>query len=112
MIATAETLFCWDLEKNTHFSASAPKTVIIKVLDCKNTKAAISCFADSEAIFVVVVLKSGEIRLYNLYLKLQKLELNKVLLSDEQNITSLATLKKNGRVFYGGATGNVNELKF
>jgi hypothetical protein len=32
---------------------------------------------------VVVVLKSGEIRLYNLYIKLQKLELNKVLLNGE-----------------------------
>jgi hypothetical protein len=68
MIATAEALFCWDLEKNTHFSTSAPKTVIIKVIDCKNSKAAISRFADPEAIFVIVVLKSGEIRLYNLYI--------------------------------------------
>ena len=68
MIATSSSLFCWDTDKNTTFSTSAQKTAIIKVIDCKNGKAPISRFADSECINLVVALKSGEIRLYNLYL--------------------------------------------
>ena len=112
MIATSTSLYCWDTDKNTTFSTSAQKTVLIKVIDCKNRKAPISSFADQECINLVVVLKSGEIRLYNLYFQQQKIELNKVLLNGDQTITCMESIKKNGRVFFGGISGKVNELQF
>ena len=112
MIATSSYLFCWDTDKNIYFGTSAEKTVLIKVIDCKNRKAPISSFADQECINLVVVLQGGVIRLYNLYLQQQKIELNKVLLNGDQEITCMESIKKNGRVFFGGITGKVNELQF
>jgi len=46
MIATSSYLFCWDTDKNTTFKTPAQKTVLIKIIDCKNMKAPISSFAD------------------------------------------------------------------
>lgn len=74
LLATPNTLFCWDTEKNTTFSVALQKVVLVHTIQCKNSKAGISSFADQECVFVVVALKSGEIRLYNLYLTLQKFE--------------------------------------
>ena len=103
LIATKTTLFCWDFEKNNTFSVSAPKTSLIKIADCRNSKSSLTAFGNQDCFFVFVALESGEIRLYNLYLGLQKFELNKVLLNDDQKIFSFAHLRKNGRVFYGGS---------
>ena len=46
LIATKTSLFCRDTEKNITFSTSAPKAILIKVVECKNSKAPIKTFGD------------------------------------------------------------------
>lgn len=65
---------------------------------------------------VLLVATASEIKAYtfkrnNRDSRIEVLDSNLSLPAENYHITKIVQMKKNGRVFYGGANGHVNELK-
>jgi hypothetical protein len=89
LLATPDTLYCWNTDTNATFSVQVQLVVSINSLKCLNSKAGITSFANEGDVFVVVALESGEVRLYNLYLTQGKFELNKTIHTGDKKISRM-----------------------